>query len=273
MKPLLLSAFCLVSASVLADGLSVTSNVSTVKGWRSHSLMFDTVTGEFSDTNLATFAEATAAEQVAAELPSLAWHASEEVAEAAAPIHEALVEQKDRPIVNLFLSVDPDNANDRQNLTMVCLSNESAIVDSGVSFRTWWFANAVLTSAPIMGLKVFSDYNTRSYEIPGTWASYGTNGVTIVDGGAEYETYELDFTLPGTNTPHNLSIYLRPWAVINPDFDFGNRQRRHNGELCTTTNTLAFLGSFYYTNMTEITTHFPYADRGKLKWEEVKQDE
>ena len=27
------------------------------------------------------------------------------------------------------------------------------------------------------------------------------------------------------------------------------------------------------TDMTEITTHFPYADRGKLKWEEVKEDE
>ena len=265
----------LMLASLLASAAlaSVTSKVSVVKGWRSRSLMYDTVTGAFSDTNLATFAEATAAEQVAAGLPVIAWHAAEEVAEAAEPIHDALVEQKGRPIVNLFLSVDPDNANDRQNLTMVCLSNESAIVEAGVRFRTWWFSNAVLTSAPIMGLKVFSDYNTRSYEIPGTWASYGVNGVTIVDGGAEYETYELDFTLPGTNTPHNLSIYLRPWAVINPNFDFGNRQRRHNGQLCTTTNDLSFLGSFYYTNMTEITTHFPYADRGKLKWEEVKEDE
>ena len=273
MKRLVFPLFTFTFVLHLSLLASVTSKVEVVKGWRSRSLMFDTATGEFSDTNLATFAEATAAEQVAAELPSLAWHASEEAAEAAEPIHEALVEQKNRTIVNLFLSVDPDNANDRQNLTMVCLSNESAKVESGISFRTWWFANAVLTSAPIMGLNVFTDYNTRSYEIPGTWSSYGTNGVTIVDGDGEYETYELDFTLPGTNTPHNLSIYLRPWAVINPDFDFGNRQRRHNGELCTTTNTLAFLGNFYYTNMIEITTHFPYADRGKLKWEEVKEDE
>ena len=99
--------------------------------------MYVSVTGAFSDTILATFAEATAAEQVAAGLPVIAWHAAEEVAEAAEPIHDALVEQKGRPIVNIFLSVDPDNANDRQNLTMVCLSNESAIVEAGVRFRTW----------------------------------------------------------------------------------------------------------------------------------------
>ena len=72
-KALIVLASLLASASVLA---SVTSKVDVVKGWRSRSLMFDTVTGEFSDTNLATFAEATAAEQVAAGLPSLAWHAS-----------------------------------------------------------------------------------------------------------------------------------------------------------------------------------------------------
>lgn len=148
----------------------------------------------------------------------------------------------------------------------------------GVRVRTWMFGNAVLKSAPVIQAWVYTKLGETVTRIPATWAGdgYGTNGVTIVRRGEEYECFELDFDIP-PEVYNNMTVLILPWLKVGDPvngFDYGNRQRRVNGLMCVTTNDFSFVWStITTTNGTDLTAEFlPYLDRGKW-WFAAREEE
>lgn len=277
MKRLVLLAvipFAALAATPLFE--PVASNTDTVKGWARRHVTYDEITGEFSDTNFPTRAQAVTAKAVAESVPAILQDSIDLLNAELEPVGEALDEHLARPVCMLVAAASPDNAVDRQNLTLVSLSNEITRTESGVHVEAWLFGNTVLTSKPVMKGRVLTNLGASEAWFPATWTDgYGTNGVTVVRDGEDFETYRIEFDIPG-EVSTNLTVYLNPWVGIGTPtapFDYGNRQRRVNGVMCATTNDLSFLGRFYTTNGTEIAEFTPYADRGKFRFAAKEDNE
>ena len=250
------------------------SNVVTVRAWKRQDIHFDTVTGTFSSTNIPTAAASAALDETAASVVDLYDAAIEEMETNMAPVRAELDEARRRPVVTLALSASPENAVDRRNLTMCVISNEIRRAQDGLACSFWVFGNNVLQSDPVMVASVITDLGRKTNEVSLVWNGYGTNDVTVVDGGEEYECYRLDMTIPG-EVKDGLDVLVLPWIRIGrPDtgFDFGNRQCRINGVMCTTTNDISWLGTFMTTNGVDIADLFtPYLDRGLFRLEQKEE--
>ena len=251
------------------------SNAVTVKSWTRDDVHFDTVTGEFSSTNIPSAARAAALDELADAITELYDYALEEMETNMAPLQARLEEARLRPVVTLALAAAPENAVDRRNFTMCVMSNEISRIDGGLHCRFWIFGNNVLRSDPVMVGSVITEMGAKTNELSLVWTGYGEDAVTIVDGGEEYECFELTMDIPA-EVKDGLDILVRPWVRIgrsDTGFDFGNRQCRVNGVMCCTTNDLSFLGTFYTTNGVELTDFTPYADRGLFRFTEKEDEE
>ena len=274
MKKLLLYACCLLaSASVLAVE---NSNSVLVKAWTREDIHFDTVTGEFSSTNIPTYASAAALSNAADRIDELYDLSIEAMETNLAPLRAKLDQARQRPVVTVALASAPENAVDRRNLTMCVMSNEITRIKGGIHCRFWIFGNNVLKSDPIMVGRIYTELGGKTNETETLWKDYGDEdkSITIVDGGDEYECWELELDIPG-EVKDGLDILVLPWVRVGlPEsgFNFGNRQCRINGVMCTTTNDCSFLGTFQTTNGVDLTELFlPYIDRGHLRFEQKEE--
>ena len=272
MKHALLFLFVLRCA--ILGAVTTNSNAVTVKAWSRDDVMFDDSTGSFSATNIPNAAESAALEAAAEEIDDLYDLAIANLETNLAPVRAVIEEARLRPVVTLALASAPENAVDRRNLTMCVLSNEIRRVDGGLACSFWMFGNNVLASDPVMVASVVTDLGQTTNEVSTVWDGYGTNGVTVVDGGEEYECFRLDLTIPG-EVKDGLDVLVMPWVRIgrrDTGFDFGNRQCRINGVMCLTTNDVSFLGTFSTTNGIDITDLFtPYVDRGLFRLEQKEE--
>ena len=264
----------LVLRCAILGAVTTNSNVVTVKAWSRDDVMFDDATGSFSVTNIPNAAESAALEAAAEEIDDLYDLAIASLETNLAPVRSVIEEARLRPVVTLALASAPENAVDRRNLTMCVLSNEIRRVDGGLACSFWMFGNNVLASDPVMVASVVTDLGQTTNEVSTVWDGYGTNGVTVVDGGEEYECFRLDLTIPG-EVKDGLDVLVLPWVRIgrrDNGFDFGNRQCRINGVMCLTTNDVSFLGTFSTTNGIDITDLFtPYVDRGLFRLEQKEE--
>lgn len=261
---------------LLASTLSITSNTAVVKGWVREHLTYDPETECFSREEFPTAAEAEGARIVAESIPGLLDDSTTSLTNALFPLRQRLDEFKERPVVMLAAAANPENAVDRQNLTMVVVSNEVLRAGSNVTVRAWVFGNSVLASDPVVKMRIATDVGRTVSWQPCTWSHYGdvSHKVDVDLDGDTYESYLLTATVP--DVPTNLPVRIRPWIKIgDPEkgFDYGNRQLRINGVMCCTTNDLSFLGRFYTTNNVELTDFVPYADRGELRFAEKEGEE
>lgn len=264
----------LVLRCAVIGAVTTNSNAVTVKSWSRDDVMFDDATGSFSVTNIPNAAESAALEAAAEEIDDLYDLAIASLETNLAPVRSVIEEARLRPVVTLALASAPENAVDRRNLTMCVLSNEIRRVDGGLACSFWMFGNNVLASDPVMVASVVTDLGQTTNEVSTVWDGYGTNGVTVVDGGEEYECFRLDLTIPG-EVKDGLDVLVLPWVRIgrrDTGFDFGNRQCRINGVMCLTTNDVSFLGTFSTTNGIDITDLFtPYVDRGLFRLEQKEE--
>ena len=275
MKNLLSYACCLLFASA-ACAENVTSNVSRVKAWYNDDVHFDTETGEFSSTNIPGAAKSEAMYRLAADITNLYDAAVIAMETNLTPLRASLAEEKLRPVVSLALSVHPENAVDRQNLTMVVVSNAIAQVGTNYHVSAYVFSNNVLRSDPIVEASVETEFGAQLKTFECEWTDYGTNAVTVVEGGEEYETYEMHVDIP-TNLVRDVNMLVMKWVRIGSRekmFNFGNRQLRTNGQLCFTTNNASFLGRFTTTNGVDLSELFtPYFDRGEFRFAEKQEED
>lgn len=274
MKNLLLHAFSILAVLPV---LAVTnSNSVLVKAWTREDIHFDTSTGRFSSTNIPTLAEAAALSNAADRIDKLYDLAIESMETNLAPLRAKLDQARQRPVVTIALASAPENAVDRRNLTMCVMSNEISRIEGGIHCRFWIFGNNVLKSDPIMVGRIYTELGGKTNETETLWKDYGDEdkSITIVDGGEEYECWELDLDIPG-EVKDGLDILVLPWVRVGlPEsgFNFGNRQCRINGVMCTTTNDCSFLGTFQTTNGVDLTELFlPYIDRGHLRFEQKEE--
>ena len=274
MNNLLLYACCLLAA---APVLAVeNSNSVLVKAWTREDIHFDTVTGEFSSTNIPTYAESAALSNAADRIDELYDLAIESMETNLAPLRAKLDQARQRPVVTIALASAPESAVDRRNLTMCVMSNEISRIEGGIHCRFWIFGNNVLKSDPIMVGRIYTELGGKTNETETLWKDYGDEdkSITIVDGGEEYECWELELDIPG-EVKDGLDILALPWVRVGlPEsgFNFGNRQCRINGVMCTTTNDCSFLGTFQTTNGVDLTELFlPYIDRGHLRFEQKEE--
>ena len=274
MKNLLLHAFSILAVLPV---LAVTnSNSVLVKAWTREDIHFDTSTGRFSSTNIPTLAEAAALSNAADRIDKLYDLAIESMETNLAPLRAKLDQARQRPVVTIALASAPENAVDRRNLTMCVMSNEISRIDGGIHCRFWIFGNNVLKSDPIMVGRIYTELGGKKNETETLWKDYGDEdkSITIVDGGEEYECWELELDIPG-EVKDGLDILVLPWVRVGlPEsgFNFGNRQCRINGVMCTTTNDCSFLGTFQTTNGVDLTELFlPYIDRGHLRFEQKEE--
>ena len=274
LKLLLLFTLSPFHPFTLSAAVTTNSNVVTVKAWARDDIMFDDATGSFSTNSIPSAAESAALEAAADELDELYALSIANLETNLAPVRARIDEARHRPVVTLALASAPENAVDRQNLTMCVLSNEIRRVDGGLACSFWVFGNNVLVSDPVMVASVLTDLGRTTNEVSSVWDGYGTNGVTVVDGGEEYECYRLDLTIPG-EVKDGIDVLVMPWVRIgrrDKGFDFGNRQCRINGVMCLTTNDVSFLGTFMTTNGIDITDLFtPYVDRGLFRLEQKEE--
>lgn len=274
MKNLLLHAFSILAVLPV---LAVTnSNSVLVKAWTREDIHFDTSTGRFSSTNIPTLAEAAALSNAADRIDKLYDLAIESMETNLAPLRAKLDQARQRPVVTIALASAPENAVDRRNLTMCVMSNEITRIECGIHCRFWIFGNNVLKSDPIMVGRIYTELGGKTNETETLWKDYGDEdkSITIVDGGEEYECWELELDIPG-EVKDGLDILVLPWVRVGlPEsgFNFGNRQCRINGVMCTTTNDCSFLGTFQTTNGVDLTELFlPYIDRGHLRFEQKEE--
>ena len=274
MKNLLLYACCLLAA---APVLAVeNSNSVLVKAWTREDIHFDTVTGEFSSTNIPTYAESAALSNAADRIDELYDLSIEAMETNLAPLRAKLEQARQRPVVTVALASAPENAVDRRNLTMCVMSNEITRIEGGIHCRFWIFGNNVLKSDPIMVGRIYTELGGKTNETETLWKDYGDEdkSITIIDGGEEYECWELELNIPG-EVKDGLDILVLPWVRVGlPEsgFGFGNRQCRINGVMCTTTNDCSFLGTFQTTNGVDLTELFiPYIDRGHLRFDQKEE--
>lgn len=274
MKNLLLHAFSILAVLPV---LAVTnSNSVLVKAWTREDIHFDTSTGRFSSTNIPTLAEAAALSNAADRIDKLYDLAIESMETNLAPLRAKLDQARQRPVVTIALASAPENAVDRRNLTMCVMSNEISRIEGGIHCRFWIFGNNVLKSDPIMVGRIYTELGGKTNETETLWKDYGDEdkSITIVDGGEEYECWELELDIPG-EVKDGLDILVLPWVRVGlPEsgFNFGNRQCRINGVMCTTTNDCSFLGTFQTTNGVDLTELFlPYIDRGHLRFEQKEE--
>ena len=274
MKNLLLHAFSILAVLPV---LAVTnSNSVLVKPWTREDIHFDTSTGRFSSTNIPTLAEAAALSNAADRIDKLYDLAIESMETNLAPLRAKLDQARQRPVVTIALASAPENAVDRRNLTMCVMSNEISRIEGGIHCRFWIFGNNVLKSDPIMVGRIYTELGGKTNETETLWKDYGDEdkSITIVDGGEEYECWELELDIPG-EVKDGLDILVLPWVRVGlPEsgFNFGNRQCRINGVMCTTTNDCSFLGTFQTTNGVDLTELFlPYIDRGHLRFEQKEE--
>lgn len=252
------------------------SNSVLVKAWTREDIHFDADTGAFSNTNIPSIAEALALSNAADRVDELYQLSIDAMRAQLAPLQERLDEARRRPVVTLALASAPENAVDRRNLTMCVMSNEIARIEGGIRCRFWIFGNNVLKSDPVMVGRVYTELGGKTTETATLWNDYGKEekSVTIVDGGEEYECWELALDIPG-EVKDGLDILVLPWVRVGlPEsgFNFGNRQCRINGVMCTTTNDCSFLGTFQTTNGVDISALFlPYIDRGRLRFEQKEE--
>lgn len=274
MKNLLLYACCLLAA---APVLAVeNSNSVLVKAWTREDIHFDTVTGEFSSTNIPTYAESAALSNAADRIDELYDLSIEAMETNLAPLRAKLEQARQRPVVTVALASAPENAVDRRNLTMCVMSNEITRIEGCIHCRFWIFGNNVLKSDPIMVGRIYTELGGKTNETETLWKDYGDEdkSITIIDGGEEYECWELELNIPG-EVKDGLDILVLPWVRVGlPEsgFGFGNRQCRINGVMCTTTNDCSFLGTFQTTNGVDLTELFiPYIDRGHLRFDQKEE--
>ena len=274
MKNLLLHAFSILAVLPV---LAVTnSNSVLVKAWTREDIHFDTSTGRFSSTNIPTLAEAAALSNAADRIDKLYDLAIESMETNLAPLRAKLDQARQRPVVTIALASAPENAVDRRNLTMCVMSNEISRIEGGIHCRFWIFGNNGLKSDPIMVGRIYTELGGKTNETETLWKDYGDEdkSITIVDGGEEYECWELELDIPG-EVKDGLDILVLPWVRVGlPEsgFNFGNRQCRINGVMCTTTNDCSFLGTFQTTNGVDLTELFlPYIDRGHLRFEQKEE--
>jgi len=188
-----------------------------------------------------------------------------------APLKARLDAQRERPVATIFMTAGPNAALDRQNLTFVALSNEVKRVSDGLDIHQWVFSSSILRSDPIMECDITTPGGT-AYGGEFVWDAYGTNAVTIVDHGEEYECYKMTCHIKTSAT--NLNVYVNPWTHIarrGQMFNFGNRKMRINRVYACTTNNLSWCGRFTTTNQVAI-PYVPYADKGRFFWTE-KEDQ
>ena len=276
MKRLLIFHFSLLILHFAATAAMTNSNVATVKAWSRDDIHFDTETGRFSSTNIPTYAEAAAISNAADRIDELYRLSIDAMRTNLAPLQARLAEARLRPVVTVALASAPENAVDRRNLTMCVMSNEITRVEGGLHCRFWIFGNNVLKSDPVMVGRVYTELGGKTNETETLWRDYGDEerSVTIVDGGEEYECWELTLDIPG-EVKDGLDILVLPWVRVGlPEsgFNFGNRQCRINGVMCTTTNDCSFLGTFQTTNCVDISELFtPYIDRGLFRFEQKEE--
>lgn len=270
----------LILGSIFAIGNlfadTASSNSELVKAWTREDIHFYTETGTFSNTNIPTLAEAVALSTAADSVNELYQLSIDAMQTQLAPLRERLDEARRRPVVTLALASAPENAVDRRNLTMCVMSNEISRIEGGIHCRFWIFGNNVLKSDPVMVGRIYTELGGKTNETETLWRSYGDEdkSVTIVDGGEEYECWELTLNIPG-EVKDGLDILVLPWVRVGlPEsgFNFGNRQLRINGVMCTTTNDCSFLGTFQTTNGVDLSTLFtPYIDRGHFRFEQKEE--
>ena len=274
MKKTLYTFFVLLSLS--AASAVTNSNVATVKAWSRDDIHFDTATGRFSSTNIPTYAEAAALSNAADRIDELFQLSIYAMETNLTPLLARLAEARQRPVVSVALASAPENAVDRRNLTMCVMSNEITRIEGGVHCRFWIFGNNVLKSDPVMVGRIYTELGGKTNETETLWRDYGDEGksVTIVDGGEEFECWELTLDIPG-EVKDGLDILVLPWVRVGlPEsgFNFGNRQCRINGVMCTTTNDCSFLGTFQTTNGVDISELFrSYIDRGLFRFEQKEE--
>ena len=277
--------FLIVALAALAVGPSfgetndVYSNEAVVKGWKREPVSVDTQTGKFIGCEVPSYAETVAASQLAEELGDLYDSAAECLEDGIEPIRGELDARKERPVVMLVAASSPDNALDRQNLTMCVVSNEIRRINRGFHVDAWVYGNRILTSRPIMEARVTSDFGQNVSWSTAQWDGYGNEdkavSVTLETG--TYETYRLSFDVM-CEVSSNLTIRLRPWVVIgkgDAPFKIGNRTVIVNGEEALTTNSLDFIGTFFTTNGTPLVGMRTFADKGlfKMAVDEGKEDD
>lgn len=276
MKKSLLFTFSLFLLTFAATAAMTNSNSVLVKAWTREDIHFDTETGTFSNTNIPTYAEALAMSNAADRVDELYQLSIDVMQTNLAPLRDRLDEARQRPVVTLALASAPENAVDRQNLTMCVMSNEISRIEGGIHCRFWIFGNNVLKSDPVMVGRVYTELGGKTNETETLWRDYGDEdkSITIMDGGEEYECWELTLDIPG-EVKDGLDILVLPWVRVGlPEsgFNFGNRQCRINGVMCTTTNDCSFLGTFQTTNGVDISTLFtPYIDRGLFRFEQKEE--
>ena len=276
MKRLLILHFSLFILRFAATASITNSNTVTVKAWTREDVHFDTATGTFSNTNIPTYAEAVALSNAADRIYELYDLSIEDMETNLVPLRARLDEAKLRPVVTVALASAPENAVDRRNPTMCVMSNEITRISGGIHCRFWIFGNNVLKSDPVMVGRIYTELGGKTNEPETLWKDYGDEdkSITIVDGGEEYECWELELDIPG-EVKDGLDILVLPWVRVGlPEsgFNFGNRQCRVNGVMCTTTNDCSFLGTFQTTNGVDLTELFtPYIDRGLFRFEQKEE--
>lgn len=276
MNRLLIFHFSLLILHLAATAAMTNSNVATVRAWSRDDIHFDTATGRFSSTNIPTYAEAAALSYAADRIDELFQLSIDAMQTNLAPLQARLAEARLRPVVTVALASAPENAVDRRNLTMCVMSNEITRAEGGLHCRFWIFGNNVLKSDPVMVGRVYTELGGKTNETETLWRDYGDEekSVTIVDGGEEFECWELTLDIPG-EVKDGLDILVLPWVRVGlPEsgFNFGNRQCRINGVMCTTTNDCSFLGTFQTTNGVDISELFtPYIDRGLFRFEQKEE--
>ena len=276
MKRLLTCACCLSLSFAAFASVTNYSNTVTVEAWARDDVHFDTETGMFSSTNIPTAAEAAAISNAADRIDELDSLSIDAMNDALAPLRDKLDQARRRPVVTVALASAPENAVDRRNLTMCVMSNEITRIEGGIHCRFWIFGNNVLKSDPIMVGRIYTELGGKTNETETLWKDYGDEekSVTIVDDGEEYECWELELDIPG-EVKDGLDILVLPWVRVGlPEsgFNFGNRQCRINGVMCTTTNDCSFLGTFMTTNGVDLSELFtPYIDRGLIRFEQKEE--
>ena len=276
MKRLLSCACCLSLSFAAFASVTNYSNTVTVEAWSRDDVHFDTETGMFSSTNIPTAAEAAAISNAADRIDELYSLSIDAMNDALAPLRDKLDQARRRPVVTVALASAPENAVDRRNLTMCVMSNEITRIEGGIHCRFWIFGNNVLKSDPIMVGRIYTELGGKTNETETLWKDYGDEekSVTIVDDGEEYECWELELDIPG-EVKDGLDILVLPWVRVGlPEsgFNFGNRQCRINGVMCTTTNDCSFLGTFMTTNGVDLSELFtPYIDRGLIRFEQKEE--
>lgn len=260
----------------MADAQSVTSNVSRIKAWTREDVYFNPSTGAFSNTNFPSLAESAALVDVAERLPGLYDFAVAAMETNLTPLRARLDEARNRRVASLELAVSPENALDRRNLTMCVMSNGITRVGEKLHLSMLVFGNAVMKSDPVMSAGLSTEMGKEYAAFDCEWTEYGTNGVTVVHKGEEYECFELGCDIPTNAIPAGATLYVRPWVIIGDlenGFSYGNRQLRCNGEMMMTTNDASFLGTFSTTNGVSISDGFiPWIDRGDFQFRS-KEDE